>query len=75
MFIAQMHSETKDWTSLAETEMEAKELIREKWNSDQVNMQQSGWINFPDLFSSVKKMEEVYDIDITELAVGECEIR
>ena len=75
MFIAEMHSETKDWTSLAETEMEAKELIRERWNRDQVDMQQNGWINYPDLFSSVKKLEEVYDIDITEINIGECEMR
>ena len=72
MFIAEMHSETKDWVALAETEMDAKEAIREKWNRDQVTMQQNGWLNYPNLFSSVKKLEEVYDIDVTEIEIGEC---
>ena len=72
MFIAIMDSESKEWFSLAETENEAKEAILEKWNKDQVSMVRNGWKNQPETFSSIKKLEECYNIQIIRIEKNEC---
>ena len=72
MFIAIMESETRTWYALAKTESDAKEAIREKWNNEQYALVQNGWKNKPDTYSSVKKLEEDYDISVVEIQEDEC---
>ena len=75
MYIANMETETMTWIGLGETEIEAKEAIRNKWNEHQRKLVQSGWKNEEEIAGNLKVLEGWYDIDIIELGVGECTFR
>ena len=73
MFIAQMDSESLSWLAIGETEDEALEALRKRWNERQRKLLQDGWINKPDIVGRISVLEEWYGINVTELKPGECE--
>ena len=74
MFVATMESENKSWIALGETIEEAKDAILEKWNDDQRDMVQRGWLNSPTYFRSVNKLDEEYGIIVQAIELGECRV-
>ena len=70
--IAILDSRNYTYLAMGKTEVEAKEVIRERWNKFQKTLQQNGSINEPHIYSNIDAMEKDYDIMTVSLAPGDC---
>ena len=75
MYIAQMDTERYDYMSLGNTEADAKNAIRDKWNANQRTMKEQGWINTPHYYRTIEAMEKDYDITVFQLESGQAIMR
>ena len=72
MVVITMESESCSWVALGNTEEEAREALRERWNKRQRHLKQNGTINQEWIVGNVSKLEEEYGFKTYNIEPGQC---
>ncbi len=72
MFVAIMDSDSYEWVGLGDSEKEALESIRKRYNEEQQKMESRGY-KTAETFDSVSDMTDWYGFRVYEIERGECD--
>lgn len=68
VFLAEMDTETLNWTAIGATEEEAKKAIFKKWKERE---KQNVYMHS---FKSIKELDDNYGICVKKFELGECKV-